>query len=230
MRVRDAEPTSRSPGMLIWLDPPARADHLLLSERDRCAYLAEYPVGRAYRDSPMSRLVRDFKCAPALTRMDARSKQRKHEAIVKMADWLRAAVTREQAERCTWVPIPPSKRRGDPDFDARLETTLSQAFRDCDLDLRRLLYQSGNSHSDHSAAIRLSEQALYDMLRVDIAELQRQPLRKRIVLFDDVLTSGKHFKCCQRRLLECVPQIPVLGLFLLRRRPQRSARSLGRAW
>ncbi|MGA8708409.1 MAG: hypothetical protein WB646_15655 [Steroidobacteraceae bacterium] len=216
--------------MLIWLDPPQRADHLLLGERDRCAYLAEYPVGAAYREHTLARLIWDFKCAPALARNDWRRQRRKQQAIEKMAAWLRAAVTRKQAECCTWVPIPPSKQRGDPDFDDRLWWTLSLAFRGYDLDLRRLVCQSESTGSDHSAVNRLSEQALYSMLQVDVRELQQQALRKRVVLFDDVLTSGKHFKCCQRRLLECVPQMQVFGLFLLRRLPQRCARSLGRAW
>ncbi len=230
MRVRDADPSSSPPTTLIWLDAPARADHLLLAEQDHCAYLAEYPVGPAYRERPMTRLVWDFKCRPAAAHSDSRRAQRKQRAIAIMADWLRVAVRREQVERCTWVPIPPSKHHGDPDFDDRLWFTLSQAFHGYDLDLRRLLYQSESTRSDHAAGKRLSEQALYRMLRVDDRVLQQRPLRECLVLFDDVLTSGKHFKCCQRRLLERLPQARVIGLFLLRRLPQRSARSLGRAW
>jgi hypothetical protein len=216
--------------MLIWLDAPARADHLLLAEQDRCAYLAEYPVGPAGRERPMARLLWDFKCRPTDARRDICCAQRKQRAIATMADWLRAALTREQVERCTWVPIPPSKQHCDPDFDDRLWTTLCRAFRGYDLDLRRLVYQSRSTRSDHAAGNRLSEQALYRLLRVDDRLLQARPLRQCLVLFDDVLTSGKHFKCCQRRLLESVPQARVIGLFLLRRLPQRSARSLGRAW
>lgn len=230
MRVRDAEQTARSPELLTWLDPPARADHLLLGEQDRCAYLAQYPAGGAYRENSLAQLVWDFKCTPSLARSDARWRQRKQQAIDKMAGWLRAAVTREQAERCTWVPVPPSKHQDDPDFDDRLWSTLSRAFYGYDLDRRRLLFQARSTRCDHSAGNRLSEQDLYGMLRVDVPVLQQRALRTRVVLFDDVLTSGKHFKCCQRRLLESAPRTLMVGLFLLRRLPQRSARSLGRAW
>jgi len=230
VRVQDAEQAAPSPGMLTWLDPPSRADHLLLGEQDRCAYLAQYPAGAAWRENSLARLVWDFKCAPSLARSDARWQQRKQQAIDRMADWLRVAVTREQAEHCTWVPIPPSKQRGDPDFDERLESTLYRAFDGYDLDLRRLLFQALSTRCDHSAGNRLSEQDLYRLLRVDMPVLEQQALRSRVVLFDDVLTSGKHFKCCQRRLLESAPQARIVGLFLLRRLPQRSARSLGRAW
>jgi predicted amidophosphoribosyltransferase len=42
-------------------------------------------------------------------------------------------------------------------------------------------------------------------------------VRERIALFDDVLTSGKHYKCCERRLHEALPATPIHGVFLLRR-------------
>jgi predicted amidophosphoribosyltransferase len=42
-------------------------------------------------------------------------------------------------------------------------------------------------------------------------------VRAQIALFDDVLTSGKHYKCCQRRLREALPSTPIAGVFLARR-------------
>jgi predicted amidophosphoribosyltransferase len=47
---------------------------------------------------------------------------------------------------------------------------------------------------------------------------------------DDVLTSGKHYKCCERKLREHRPQASIIGVFLMRRAPARARRSLGRAW
>jgi hypothetical protein len=76
----------------------------------------------------------------------------------------------------------------------------------------------------------LSEQALFEILRIDDAQLARCAVRGRVVLFDDVLTSGKHFKCCERRLKEVMPDVPIAGVFLMRRAPPRNRRSLGRAW
>jgi predicted amidophosphoribosyltransferase len=40
-----------------------------------------------------------------------------------------------------------------------------------------------------------------------------------VILFDDVLTTGKHFMCCKRRLREHLGDIPVTGLFIARRVP-----------
>jgi hypothetical protein len=50
------------------------------------------------------------------------------------------------------------------------------------------------------------------------AQLNALPLKQALVVFDDVLTTGKHFKCCERRLREVVPAyVPILGVFIARR-------------
>jgi hypothetical protein len=230
VKVRDATVGSSGPATLRWLDAPNRADHLFLAESDQCAYLCEYAAGLGYRGGPCNQLLRNFKCEPTIARGSLRRAHYKRQAMMTLARWLRLAVPREQAEQWTWVPVPPSRQCGDPDFDDRLSITLSLAFRDYDLDLRRLLRQQGSTASDHAGRPRLPEQLLYRLLQVDFAALRERPVRQRIVVFDDVLTSGKHFKCCERRLQQCLPQTPVLGLFLMRRAPARSGRSLGRAW
>ena len=40
---------------------------------------------------------------------------------------------------------------------------------------------------------------------------------RRVVVVDDVLTTGKHYKCCERRLREVLADIPIGGLFVARR-------------
>jgi len=55
------------------------------------------------------------------------------------------------------------------------------------------------------------------VIGLDRELLLREPLRERIVLFDDVLTSGKHYKCCERRLRELLADMPISGLFVARR-------------
>jgi predicted amidophosphoribosyltransferase len=92
------------------------------------------------------------------------------------------------------------------------------------------LSQTSSTPRDHAGRVRLSEQALLQVLRIDEVKLSLRPVRGRVVLFDDVLTSGKHFKCCERRLREVLPDAPIAGVFLMRRAPPRDRRTLGRAW
>jgi len=226
-RARDAV----VPAALTRLDEASRADHIYLSASDRCAYLAQYCSGSADSgNGACHQLIRNFKCEPSRARSDRRRARYKQEAIATLGAWLRQAVPRRVAESCTWVPIPPSQRAGDPDFDDRLARTLQLAFEGYDVDVRSLLSQTSSTPRDHAGRARLSEQALLEILRVDEDQLMLRPVRGRVVLFDDVLTSGKHFKCCERRLKEVLPGTPIAGIFLMRRAPPRDRRTLGRAW
>ena len=220
------------PAALLRLDDASRADHIYLTASDRCAFLTQYCSGGGSdsRDGSCHQLIRNFKCEPSRALSNRRRGRYKQEAIATMSSWLRHAVTRRLAESCTWIPIPPSQRVGDPEFDDRLARTLLLAFEGYDSDVRSLLYQTQSTARDHAGRARLSEQALFDILRIDQAQLARRAVRGRIVLFDDVLTSGKHFKCCERRLKEALPDTPIAGVFLMRRAPPRDRRSLGRAW
>jgi hypothetical protein len=220
------------PAALTRLDEASRADHIYLCASDRCAFLAQYCSGSGGDSGNGSchQLIRNFKCEPARARSDPRRGRYKQRAIATLSSWLRHAVPRRVAESCTWVPIPPSQQAEDPDFDDRLVHTLQLAFEGYDVDVRRLLYQTRSTPRDHTGRARLSEQALFDILRVDKDQLMLQAIRARVVLFDDVLTSGKHFKCCERRLREILPDAPLAGLFLMRRAPPRERRTLGRAW
>ena len=208
---------SHLPAMLTALDAPKRLEHAFLCASDRCAYLAPYLAGGGYQAGACNQLIRNFKCEPSIARHNPQRRRHKHHAITMLAQWLRGAVTREAAERSTWVPIPPSKRRGDPDYDDRLTRTLSVAFHAYDVDVRSLLYQFENTVPDHAGPTRLSATALYDNLRLDVEALNARPIRGRIALFDDVLTTGKHYKCCERRLREALPCTPIAGVFLTRR-------------
>jgi predicted amidophosphoribosyltransferase len=226
-RARDAV----VPAALTRLDEASRADHIYLSASDRCAYLAQYCSGSADSgNGACHQLIRNFKCEPSRARSDRRRARYKQEAIATLGAWLRQAVPRRVAESCTWVPIPPSQRAGDPDFDDRLARTLQLAFEGYDVDVRSLLSQTSSTPRDHAGRARLSEQALFEILRVDEDQLMLRAVRGRVVLFDDVLTSGKHFKCCERRLKEVLPGTPIAGIFLMRRAPPRDRRTLGRAW
>jgi len=197
------------------------ADHAFLSSSDRCSFVLEFNSGFGPRLCERLHILRDFKCAPSAALARAHLARRKRRAIGFMAGMLRAAVSRSAAQQVTWVPVPPSKARPDPDFDNRLVQTLRIAFRDYDVDVRPLLFQARSTPADHLGRTRLTADALTDNLRLDLSSLGQAPVRQAIHLFDDVLTTGKHYKCCERRLRDSLPHTPVFGVFLLRRALRR---------
>ena len=52
-----------------------------------------------------------------------------------------------------------------------------------------------------------------------LSEEIAEPIPVSLVLVDDMLTTGAHFKAAQRILLRRFPQVPVFGLFIARRVP-----------
>jgi hypothetical protein len=193
----------------------ARDDHHYLSSADECWYLGLYRPGA--RNWPLNRLILQFKCPPTQAARQARAGHSKRAAISAIALALRAAVPRRCAEAMTWVPIPTSADSADPDYDERLLETLVLAFEGYDLDVRPLLRLGCSTGADHRGHVRLALDTLRGLLSVDEAALARAPLRARIMLFDDLLTSGKHYRCCEQRLRACLQDVPISGCFIARR-------------
>jgi hypothetical protein len=203
--------------VLTPLDPIRRADHVYLSSTDRCSFMLEWIAKPGPARARCRQLLRDFKCPPSAAHANARGATAKQQAIDTMAQLLRAAVSQRAAQEVTWVPVPPSKAPADSDFDDRLLRTLARAFNGYDVDLRCLLYQAQSTPADHLGSARLGAAALLENLCLDVTRLRERPVRRRIQLFDDVLTTGKHYKCCEQRLRDALPRIPISGVFLLRR-------------
>ena len=86
-----------------------------------------------------------------------------------------------------------------------------------DADIRLLIRQAASTPADHERENRLTRDALRAVLEVDTTSLRSGPLREGIMLFDDVLNSGKHFKESVRRLRGVMPnEVPVAGIFIAR--------------
>ena len=203
---------------LTWIDDTNRGKHAFLQAEDRCLYFGEYHGREGYKSSPTNQLIFNYKCPPSTAATHAARRGYKEGAVRTIAAGLRRAIPQENAERLTWVPIPPSKAIGHPDYDDRLIRTLAVAFNGYNADVRLLLRQTESTEADHIAGgNRLTLDELLALLEVDQAAFNTRPLRQRIVLFDDVLTSGKHFKCCERRLRDVVPAaVPIFGIFIAR--------------
>jgi predicted amidophosphoribosyltransferase len=207
-------PCIDSPGMRP-LDEHRRREHCHLGAGDDCHYLFEYQPGRS--GSRIGQLIASFKCRPLVAAASAARLHFKERAIAQIAAALRACAGRAFVEAATWVPVPPSVVPGEPDHDDRLARTLERAFAGYDLDLRALLRQTRSTRPDHCGAHRLSRAALLQVIRPDGVALAACPVRSCIVLFDDLLTTGKHYKCCEQRLREALPRTPVCGWFIARR-------------
>jgi hypothetical protein len=114
------------------------------------------------------------------------------------------------------IPIPPSKIRSHPLYDDRLIQTLNifgNYFPSADI--REILSFRENLRASHEGPPRPTPEEIYQNLIVD--ESLCRITKAKIVLVDDVITAGAHFKACKAKLSEYFPDTEVIGIFIARR-------------
>jgi hypothetical protein len=207
------------PDRVTLIDETNRGDHRYLDATDRCYFFGEYFAGKGYQGGGTNQLIFNFKCKPTAAANNPSRRGHKDRAIHAIAAGLRKVIAQDSAERITWIPVPPSKAVDAPDYDDRLLRTLNLAFTGYNVDIRALLHQTESTGADHSSSgDRISPEALYEVMQVNQHALVSKPMHPYVFLFDDVLTTGKHFKCCERLLREVLStETQITGLFVARR-------------
>lgn len=194
-----------------------RIDKLLLREyphldsSDECYFLREYTPGHGYAWSVANGLISSFKTSPALR--DTPQWGYKREALEQLARELQASVDPAWLRRATLVPMPPSKAPGHPEHDDRM-LQLLQKLGPAPLDVRELLYQARSMDAAHASPDRPQPDEVAASYR--ISETLSEPAPTQIGLFDDVLTTGAHFRAAQEVLRARFPGVPIHGIFLAR--------------
>ena len=114
----------------------------------------------------------------------------------------------------TFVPVPPSKPIEHPEYDDRLIQVLKQVQKEkSNLDFRVLVTQQQSTLAAHTmpSGQRFSIQQLCELYAFNDSGFKPP---QKIVIFDDVLTKGTHFKAMQKILNQRYPQAPTIGLFI----------------
>lgn len=195
--------------LLRQVDDASRADHGYLEEADTVFYLREYTSHRGWSYGDTNSLISNLKKPMNLA--GTPQWPYKAQAISRCAHDLRQSV-RAQGNY-TWVPVPPSKAPDDPLYDDRLVQILRQAF-PLD-DVRELVFQPSSTAASHTTGqSKPPPGQLAAGYRVNTSLGVPRPA---VVIFDDILTTGSHFKAMQRTLVQAFPGVVTYGLFIARR-------------
>ena len=201
---------------LCKIDDLLRSDHLYLTEADQCFFFREYTANKDYDYSDYSEtnsLIWNFK--KRLDKKGTSEWKYKEKAIKQIAEEFRESLKAKWFEKYTLVPIPPSKSKEDPLYDDRMVQVLKIFGQGLNLDIRELILQRESTQPFHQITPRPFWEDLIDNYYID--EDLANPEPKKVVLFDDLLTEGAHFKAAQNVLGKRYSGIGTRGIFVARR-------------
>lgn len=199
------------PRRLTRIDDLTRREHHHLRESDECYYLGEYTSQEDYSYSRTNQVIYNFK--KSMDRVGRPEWHYKEQAIRVVARAFRMAIPGDLVDQLTFVPIPPSKARNHRLYDDRM-TRMLRLIRPS-LDVRELIIQAESTEAAHEMDTRPGPDALAAQYELDAA--LASPTPRALVLADDVLTTGAHFRAAKAILADRYPGARILGIFIARR-------------
>jgi hypothetical protein len=180
-------------------DPPAYLD-----DADVCYYAREYVSHGGWSASEANQLISNFKKKP--NTKGTYQWAHREAAVSQIARELAAGLAKDL---CI-AAIPTSKTSDDPEYDHRFEDLFTELRRlRPDLHIEAPIACRESHQSVHTGGARHPD-LIYDLLEwrgfVNVPS--------KVCLIDDLLTTGGHFKACQRLILEHHPSMQVNGIFL----------------
>ena len=170
-----------------------------------------------WKGSDTNDLIDNFKKSPEKFRMNPKVWKWKIRAIEQIGAELCATLNHEWLKIATLVPIPPSKTSEHPDYDERMLSLLHGIAHATGVktDIRELIVQTEDTEAFHSRDDRRDPVEIESRYRIN--ESVANPTPKVIGVFDDLLTTGAHFRAASSLFAKRFPNIPIVGIFVARR-------------
>ncbi|WP_417456528.1 hypothetical protein [Kordiimonas sp.] len=192
--------------------------HHYLGEDDECGYMYEYTPfrhtnGLTWNFSQGNRFITNLKKKP--NTRGTNQWQHKVRAMRLATKLISELIPDEWHRVVTYVPIPPSKASDHPEYDERMSTVLNGIQKEFPIDVRNLIRQTQSTAASHEqGARRLRPDELRNIYTIDHELIHPTPTT--IMIVDDVLSMGSHFRAAKDLLSEHFPQAHIMGLFLAR--------------
>jgi len=183
----------------------SQEDVRYILEDDQIYYAREYISGRKYDASEANNLIQNVK--KPVERKALPEWRHKLLAIAKFAGEISRLL--KDNKEYVFAAIPTSKCKSDPEYDSRLEDTLTALKRK----KNNIIIQEPISANQTMLPVHLGGTR-------DPETIYRNQLwngfnveTDHIILIDDVLTWGSHFKAYKRMILEHYPEMEIIGIF-----------------
>lgn len=200
------------------IDAQNRGDHAQLDVTDEgnVFFWREYTARKDYKFSETNQQIKNFKITPAIKRANPSRSHHKERALQLLALEVSKFIIPTVAQRGgTIVPIPPSKLVGDPDHDDRIVRMLQRAAGNQTVEIRSVIAHRENMAADHEGTTRLSFNERLQLTYLEPALLM--PIPSWVIIFDDMITNGTHYKVAKHLLSTAWPGVPITGVFIARR-------------
>lgn len=207
---------------LTQIDELIRGQHYHLDAGDLCYFFGEYTARQRAAYSETNQLIMNLK--KGNERRGLQDYHYKGVAINRVAQMITHTIG--NISDYTFVPVPPSKCRTDAAYDDRMTAILRTAqAMNSSLDFRELVLQNQSTIASHaSTANRPTPDEIMGNYSLDSSLLAG--IRGNIIIFDDVLTAGSHFKAMKQFLRRHLPGASILGLFVARTAREADVTSL----
>ncbi|MHB1664261.1 MAG: hypothetical protein ACYCT7_03220 [bacterium] len=205
---------------LTKIDKQNLSDHYYLDENDECFFLCEYFASKGYDcNNTCNQLILNFK-----KRIDKKDKPEwkyKEDAITEIArNFYDVVIKNIPAEKnIVFIPVPPSKAKCDPLYDDRIFKMLKIALsrnNNSNINLLELISQKQSMECSHTSDKRTSIDKLCNNYEIDNSLNLVDLSPDIVILVDDVLTTGRHFKAMQKIINNNYKDISIAGIFIAR--------------
>lgn len=203
------------------IDESTIRDHYYINGDDSIFYFGEYISGAGFKGGEYNSLISNLKKDEELkvTKPGEYNWKEKAETdcAVLLSDFFNGVV---ELANILFIPTPPSKCYTDSKYDARLVRILKKSSQQLKhkLIFKNVVSQIDSMESSHSSHDkRHSPQDLIKNYKVDFS-LITAPYPEMVCIFDDVITSGSHFRAMHEVLRPYFPEsTQFIGIFIARR-------------
>lgn len=177
-----------------------------LEPSDVCIYLGDYPPG--VLGDPVCSTVYNMK--KPQTRKGLPEWDYRESSILEFADQLVNLFSSNFSLQNLITFIPTSKKPDHPEYDGRIPDLIAaMKRRNPQLNVQQILEVCESKVKSSHGGSRHPDN-LYSNLRWIGQGVVVPP---RVIIVDDVITGGGHFKACQRMILEHWPHAEIYGVF-----------------